>query len=73
MIALIEKFLRYICGSLSCKCKSSCIDRCQNHEDRCVCACMKKDDEPSQSKAVVKSLKETTKETDERTTSPTPS
>ncbi len=59
MIETIERFLRYICGSLSCKCKSACVDHCQNHEDRCACACMKKDDKtPKNNNNNSQSLKE---------------
>jgi hypothetical protein len=61
MIDTIEKFLRYICGSLSCSCKSTCIDKCKKHEDKCTCSCFKKNDDTPQEKITSKSLKEKTK------------
>ncbi len=48
MFELIEKFLRYICGSFSCSCKSSCVDHCKHHDDKCNCWCRKKDDTQKQ-------------------------
>ena len=44
----MERFLRYICGSLSCSCKSSCVDHCKHHDDKCNCWCKKKDDTQKQ-------------------------
>ncbi len=57
MIETIERFLRYICGSLSCSCKSSCIDHCKHHDDKCSCSCFKKNKDIPQEKIVSKSLK----------------
>lgn len=63
MIDTIIKFFRYLCGSISCSCKSSCIDKCQNHQDKCVCECVKKNNKSP--KAIQqpdnKSLKEVSK------------
>ncbi len=63
MIDTIVKFLRYICGGISCSCKSSCIDKCQTHQDKCVCECMKKDDRTPKANQQPnnKSLKEVSK------------
>jgi hypothetical protein len=59
MIDTIERFLRYICGGISCSCKSTCIDKCENHQDKCTCGCLKKDDTQTKEQYIKnKSLKE---------------
>lgn len=57
MIDSLERFLRYICGSISCSCRSSCVDNCKH--DNCNCACLKKDNSHNKDKEIKnKSLKE---------------
>ena len=58
MIDTIIKFFRYLCGSVSCRCRSSCKDHC-THDD-CNCVCLKKDN-IKQKEIINKSLKEVSK------------